>query len=95
MTEKVNGEGMTFAEWDAAARLGEERKVAPIVNERVAAIIAALALGGAEAARALPFYGDPHRGLRLSEKRARAAWRAGEDPAEYAAAPRPLPGRTA
>ena len=95
-----NAEGLTFEEWDQAARAGEEAKVRPIVDERTAAHDAAVALGGAEAGRAIRccYFGrfwQPDYGLRLSAKRARDAWRAGEDPTTYAAMPRPIPRRAA
>jgi hypothetical protein len=93
VSAKVNAEGLTFEEWDAAARLGEEAKVRPIAEEREAAVRAAFALGGEQAGRDMPYWSDVYHGLRLSPRRARAAWRAGEDPTEYAAAPRPLPRR--
>lgn len=90
---EVNREGLTFEEWDAAARLGEEAKVQAYAERRppprkALHVDARERLG----APALPLR---HRDDgRLSQRRARTAWRAGEDPAEYAAAPRPLPRRS-
>lgn len=92
----VNAEDMTFAEWDAAARLGEAAKVAAHERARAACpprrrlrphVDAAVRLGAL-----LPSYFS--LSARMSDRRARAAWCAGEDPADYAAAPRPIPRRS-